>query len=149
MSRPAGMTEPNLGLLCFLSFRSAEMRIMEALAQAGYDDLTVSQARVLARLGPDGTRMGDLAEQAQVTKQTASATVDHLVRMGYVERVTDPSDQRARLVRFADRGLGACAVARRAEAEVQSDWEQHLGPSDSRALRRALTRLREITDPWR
>ena len=139
----------NLGLLCFLSYRSAEERIMEALAAAGFDDLTVTQARVFARLGPDGTRVGDLALQAQVTKQTATALVDQLERRGYVVRVADPGDQRARLVRFAPRGDAACQVARQAEAEVQADWERHLGEPDATHLRRALTRLREVTDPWR
>lgn len=138
----------NLGLLCFVSYRFAEMRIMDALAEAGFDDLTVTQARVFARLGPEGTRVGDLAAQAQVTKQTATALVDQLERRGYVVRVADPADQRARLVRFAPRGDAACRVAREAEARVQADWEQHLGEADATHLRRALTRLREVTDPW-
>lgn len=142
------MPELNLGLLCFIAFRDAETRVMTALAKAGYDDITVSQARVFARLGPDGTRIGDLAEQARVTKQTATATVDHLERAGYVERVPDPVDQRARLVRFAPRGLAACDVARVEEMAIERDWVAHLGPRAAQQLRSALERLREITDPW-
>jgi DNA-binding MarR family transcriptional regulator len=138
----------NLGLLCFIAFRSAETRVMEALASAGYDDLTVPQARVLARLSPSGIRMSDLAEQAQVTKQTASSLVDHLERAGYVRRVADPHDQRARLVQFAARGRRACRVAWRVQEEVDRSWSEHLGPRRTQALRDALTRLREITDPW-
>ncbi len=145
---PGPGSDLNLGLLCFIAFRAAETRVMERLAEAGYDDLTVTQARVFARLGPDGTRVGDLAEHARVTKQTATALVDQLERRAYVERVTDPADQRARLVRFAPRGRDACGVARLAEAEVQAEWEAHLGPRASRDLRAALTRLREVTDPW-
>ena len=141
--------ELNLGLLCFLPYRAMEARVMRSLADAGYADLTVAQARVFARLAPGGTRMGDLAEQAQVTKQTASALVDHLERMAYVERVRDPADQRARLVRLAPRGQRACAVARVTEQEVQAEWEQHLGRTRARALREALTLLREVTDPYR
>ncbi|WP_231916915.1 MarR family winged helix-turn-helix transcriptional regulator [Nocardioides scoriae] len=140
--------ELHLGVLCLIAHRAAETRVMERLHAAGYDDLTVTQARVFARLGPEGTRVGDLAEQAQVTKQTATALVDQLERRAYVERVADPADQRARLVRFAPRGTEACAVARRAEEEVREEWEAHLGPRAAAQLRSALEKLREITDPW-
>ncbi len=144
---PAG--ELNLGLLCFIAYRAMETRIIDALATAGYDDLTVAQGRVFARIGPDGTRVTDLAEQARITKQTATFLVEQLERAGYVERVPDPTDARARLVRIAPRGRKAVAIARRAEAEVEAEWTRHLGRQSATQLRRALTRLREITDPYR
>ena len=60
----------------------------------------------------------------------------------------DPSDARARLVRIAERGEAAARVARVAEAEVESEWSRHLGQRRTQALRQALERLREITDPY-
>lgn len=67
---------------------------------------------MFARIGPDGSRVTQLAEQAQITKQTAGFLVDQLERGGYVCRVPDPADARARLVRLAPRGQAAVAVAR-------------------------------------
>ncbi|WP_405731054.1 MarR family transcriptional regulator [Streptomyces sp. NBC_01537] len=144
-----GEDEPNLGLLCFIAYRAVEARVLEALAAAGYDDLTPAQGRVFARIGPDGTRVTELAEQSRVTKQTAGFLVDQLERAGYVRRVPDPTDARARLVRIAERGEAAVAVARVAEAEVEAEWTRHLGKQGASQLRRALTSLREITDPYR
>lgn len=69
-------------------------------------------------------------------------------RAGYVRRVPDPRDARARLVRIAERGLAAVAVARQTEAAVEAEWTRHLGRAGAAQLRRALTRLREITDPY-
>ncbi|HEU5391282.1 MAG TPA: MarR family transcriptional regulator [Streptosporangiaceae bacterium] len=92
--------------------------------------------------------MTDLAERAQATKQTAGLLVDQLERAGYVRRVPDPHDARARLVRITERGLAAVAVARQTEAAVEAEWARHLGRSVTAQLRRALTRLREITDPY-
>ena len=140
--------ELNLGLLCFIAARAMEARVLEALAVAGFDDMTASQGRIAARIGPQGTRVGDLAEQALVTKQTATATVDRLERAGYVRRVPDPADARARLVVMAERGHAAVVVARVAEAEVQAEWLAHLGARRADHLRAALTRLREIADPY-
>lgn len=74
---------------------------------------------------------------------------DQLERTGYVRRVPDPSDARARLVVFADRGIAAQEVARRTEVVVQEKWTRHLGRRATVRLHETLTRLREITDPYR
>ncbi|MGV9733478.1 MarR family winged helix-turn-helix transcriptional regulator [Rhodococcus aetherivorans] len=136
-------------VLMFIAQRSAENRILAALRRAGYDDITLAQARVAARIGPGGTRLTILAEQAQVAKQTASFLVDQLERAGYVERTVDPTDARARLVRIAPRGAEAGHVARAEEARIEAEWTEHLGARRMKQLREALTLLREITDPYR
>lgn len=142
-------SEPNVGLLCFLAYRAMEARVHDALVAAGFTDLTLAQGRIAARIGPDGTRVGRLAEQARVTKQTAGFLVDQLEKAGYVRRVPDPADARARLVRIAPRGQAAVAVARLVEAEVEAEWTRHLGKRATEQLRRTLIELREITDPYR
>jgi len=133
----------------FLSARYAEMRIHEAVTTAGYDDLTPAMARIAARVAEGGSRVTMLAEQARVTKQTASSLVDLLERAGYVERVADPSDARARLVVLAERGRAAREVARKEEQALEREWTRHLGADRMKQLRAALLDLSEITDPWR
>jgi DNA-binding MarR family transcriptional regulator len=139
----------NAGLLMFVAYQAMEKRVLDAVVAAGYDDITLAQARVFQRIGPDGTRLGELAEQAQVTKQTAGFLVDQLERAGYVERTPDPADARARLVRVAKRGRAAGAVAAAVVAEVEDEWAAHLGARRMTQLREALGMLREITDPYR
>lgn len=141
--------EINLGLLMFVAYRAMESRALAALADAGFDDVTLAQARVFERVGPHGSRLTDLAEQAQVTKQTAGFLVDQLERAGYVERRPDPTDGRARLVCVAERGQRAIELANAVVTTVQNEWAEHLGPREMRQLRRSLERLREITDPYR
>ena len=141
--------EPNLGVLLFVAYRAMESRVLDAVAAAGFDDITLAQARVFQRIGPGGTRLSELAAAAQVTKQTAGFLVDQLERAGYVERVPDPTDARARLVRIGPRGEAAAPVAAAALLEVESKWTAHLGVTAMSQLRRALGRLREITDPFR
>ena len=48
--------ELNLGLLCFIGARAVESRVIDALAAAGFDDITPSQGRIAARIGESGTR---------------------------------------------------------------------------------------------
>jgi DNA-binding MarR family transcriptional regulator len=140
--------EPNTGLLLYIPYRCLENRVIDALTRAGYTDITTAQMKIAQRIGPEGTRLTDLAEQAQVTKQTAGFLVDQLEKAGWVERVPDPADKRARLVRFAARGREALPVAAAAVAEVEAEWAAHLGKQRMTQLRRILTQLREITDPY-
>ncbi|MBB1016062.1 MarR family transcriptional regulator, partial [Dietzia schimae] len=85
----------------WLGYRAAEDRIAAALAAAGFGDITRAQIRLLAGIDDDeGTRLVVLAERARIAKQTATALVDRLAAAGYVRRVSDPDDGRARLVRL-------------------------------------------------
>ena len=138
-----------LGILLFVANRALEQRAFDAVVAAGITDITLAQARVAARIGPDGSRVSDLAEQARVTKQSAAFLVEQLETAGYVERVPDPTDGRARLVRLT---AHARRVARAADAEVQrvlNEWADHVGEERLRQMHETLRDLREITDPWR
>ena len=141
------MVEPHPALLMFVAVRHLESRVLEAVTDAGFD-ITLAQARLIARIGEHGTRLTDLAEQAQITKQSAGFLVDQIERAGFVERVPDPADARARLVRFTDRGREGVRVARKVEGQVLREWRRHLGPERFAALQEALNALREITDPY-
>lgn len=139
--------DQNTGLLLFYPYRAMESRVLVRVREAGYD-VTAAQARIFARIGPSGTRLSDLAAQAQVTKATAGFLVDQLEHSGLVERVPDPDDGRARLVTVTDRGQVAVRVAAEEVTVVEAEWAAHLGARRMRELREALVRLREITDPW-
>lgn len=142
------MPGPHPALLMFLGVRYTEQRVMGELAAQGYHDVTLAQGRVFARIGEEGIRLTELAEQAQITKQSAQFLVDQLEAAAYVERRPDPADARARLICIAERGRGAQRVARRVERAIREEWAAHLGPTRMAALQDALGALREIVDPY-
>ena len=88
-----------------------------------------------------GTRVSVLAERAQITKQSMAELVAHLERHGYVERVPDPSDRRAKLVRATPRGRQVYAIAREFVAELEAEWTRRIGTRKMRALRELLEEL--------
>lgn len=139
--------DQNTGLLLFYPYRAMEARVLARLQEAGYD-VTAAQGRVFARIGPNGTRLSDLAAQARVTKATAGFIVDQLERSGLVARTPDPTDGRARLVTITDAGAGAVRLAAEEVAAVEGEWVAHVGERRMAELRRTLRQLRQITDPW-
>jgi DNA-binding MarR family transcriptional regulator len=144
------MQEPaiNFGVLLFIPYRHMENRILQAIKAAGYGDLTLAQARVFQRIAPGGSRLTDLAEQSQMTKQSVAGLVDELERTRYVKRVLDPNDRRARLIQIDKRGTQAATAAQAAHDEIQAEWRSRLGARRFSELRDTLQHLREITDPF-
>ncbi|MCU1414931.1 MAG: MarR family transcriptional regulator [Microbacteriaceae bacterium] len=138
----------NLGVAMFIPYRYTEDRMFRALQDAGFDDWTLAQCRVFQRVAAAGSRLTDLADQAQVSKQSAGVMVDQLERLGYVRRVPDPADGRARLIVIEGRGRRAVEVAQMTLDDILSEWEAYLGTRNFTLLGQILDQLREITDPY-
>ncbi|MEO7261587.1 MAG: MarR family transcriptional regulator [Jatrophihabitantaceae bacterium] len=139
--------ELNLGLLMFIPYRFMESAVLAALRTHGHD-IPLNQARVFQRIAPGGSRLADLAEAAQVSKQTLGSIVDQLEQAGYVERIPNPTDARARLVTVTTRGRELVELSAPVVRAVEASWEAHLGTVRTKQLRQALSALREITDPY-
>ncbi|MEZ4472570.1 MAG: MarR family transcriptional regulator [bacterium] len=126
-----------------LLFKAARLLDEEALrrvqAAPEVPSLRRSHMAIFPHLDLDGTRITDLAERMQVSKQAVSQLVADLEAAGVVARVPDAADARARRVVFTDRGRGAMlhglGVLRALEAELAAA----VGPLDP--LRDALLRI--------
>ena len=111
------------------------------LAEAGHTEVRPAHGAVFQFLDDAGTRVSALAERAQMTKQSMAELVAHLEARGYVERVPDPADRRARLVRATARGRALLPIAMGAIAETETSWANRLGEDGMAELRRLLEDL--------
>lgn len=90
-----------------LLFKSARLLNEYAIAQmvaVGHEGIRVTHTKLFPHVDLEGTRMSVLAERVGVSKQAIGQWVDELEGMGLLERVPDPDDGRAKLVRFARDG---------------------------------------------
>ena len=104
---------------------------------AGFADSPPSFHPIFENLDPDGTRLTTLAARTGLTHQSVGEVVDVLERRGYVERVRDPDDGRARLVVLTDAGRELVRAAITAIDEIERSWigrwERHGLGGDLRA----------------
>lgn len=92
-------------------------------------------------------RLGDLAEHLRIAPRSATEVVDGLVERGLLERVADPADRRATLVRPTPEGeqVGAEVDAARA-ADAQALFG-HLTDDERTDLARLLRQVVDTPEP--
>jgi DNA-binding MarR family transcriptional regulator len=133
----------NLGLLLREPFRIGSEELHRRIAERGHPEIRAPHGDVFGFLDDGGTQVSELARRAQITKQSMAELVAHLERHGYVERVPDPGDRRAKLVRATARGREVYASAREVIAEIEREWTALLGARNMRRLRELLQQLNE------
>ena len=131
----------NLAILLREPFRVGNEVLHRRFAERGHSEIRPPHGNVMQFLDDDGTRVSVLAERAEMTKQSMAELVAHLERLGYVKRVPDPDDRRAKLVRATPRGKQLYAIAREVVAEIEAEWTKRLGRAKMRRLRELLEEL--------
>ncbi|HEU5432290.1 MAG TPA: MarR family transcriptional regulator [Thermomicrobiales bacterium] len=111
------------------------------LAEAGYADVRPAHMTIFQHLRPEGSRIGELAERAQLTNQSVGYLVDHLERQGYVERRPDPANRRATLVCLTDHGWAEMRACAGILDELERDLAERLDPARLAGLQTLLVDL--------
>jgi DNA-binding MarR family transcriptional regulator len=121
--------------------------VLARLAQQGHQAVRPAHAAVFQYLDDTGTTVSLLAERARMTKQAMAELVRHLETHGYVRRVPDPTDGRAKLVLPTDLGNQVIEVAQGLAPEIEQRISALLGTERTSALRTDLETLRRgVTD---
>jgi DNA-binding MarR family transcriptional regulator len=131
----------NIGILLRGPFQEIVRRIAEGLAEAGFDDIRPAHTAVFQHIKAEGSRLSELAERAQLTKQSMGYLVDYLEQHGYVERRADPTDRRASLIFLTERGWAEVREALDIIAGIEKEWARQLGKQRMEQLRELLTEL--------
>ena len=114
-------------------------RITGRLEASGFPDSPPSFHPIFENLDPEGTRLTVLAARAGLTHQSVGEVVAELERRGYVERIPDPTDRRARLVDLTDRGRALVRAAIEHIGAIEDEWTTRWRAAGLRGdVRRAL-----------
>src|SRR6266436_5997604 len=104
-----------------------------------------ARGAVIANIEPEGTRPSVLAARAGMTRPAMGELIDELEAAGYVERIADPEDRRAKLVKPTAKTLRRQRLARQVNAQIEAEYRKHLGDREYQTLRRALAALVALT----
>jgi DNA-binding MarR family transcriptional regulator len=113
----------------------------EELEQTEFRDLRPTHGCVFRFVRGPGMRLTALAEMAGMTKQSIGEIVDDLVARGYVKRIPDPEDKRAKLICLTERGERAQATGLALFAKVEKQWAERYGAKRMAQLRELLEEI--------
>ena len=108
------------------------------LADEGFADIRPGHGCVFRFIEAEGSRLTEVASRAGMTKQSVGEVVADLERLGYVERVPDPDDRRAKIIRLSERGWDAERAAKVILADIERGWAREVGEERVAELRGTL-----------
>ncbi|MGH2961681.1 MAG: MarR family winged helix-turn-helix transcriptional regulator [Solirubrobacterales bacterium] len=111
------------------------------LEAEGHPKLRHAHGCVFRYIDDEGSRLTDLAAQSGLTKQAVGEFVDDLERLEYVERIPDPLDGRAKLIRLTSRGAEGTRSALRIFDEIEREWAERFGADRVAILREVLEEI--------
>jgi DNA-binding MarR family transcriptional regulator len=133
--------KPTVPALVNLVAASGAPRLRAAFAAAGLDGVRPAQAVALVPLAAGGLHASDLADRLSVSRQAVAQAIAPLERHGYVSRLPDPADARARIIELTPRGRQALRVMRSNALDLEKRWENVLGRRRLGELRATLELL--------
>jgi DNA-binding MarR family transcriptional regulator len=132
---------PPMIALLNVAFDEFADELARRVAETGYSDVRPTHGCVFGTIDPQGSRLTDLAERARMTKQSVGEVTSDLEERGYVERVPDPSDGRAKIIRLTEKGRAAQALGRELITDIENEWAERFGADKVAALRDVLEEI--------
>jgi DNA-binding MarR family transcriptional regulator len=141
------LRQEHIGRLLLHAHRAFSERALRKLRQRGHTHLSMAHTTLLPHLDVNGTQATVLAERAGITKQAAGRIIADLEREGYVQRLPDPTDQRASIIVFTDSGRQFLVDAYHVKKEIEGEYTALLGAERMQQLRSILQELLGDHDP--
>ena len=138
---PRGIAPEHLGRLLLRAWRGVTEDGMVLVRRLGHPDLKAGHLPLFANIDAGGTRINELADRADVTRQMMGRLVKELEELGYVETAVDPADARAVIVTLTERGGRFRRDADKAMAQLTRRYEKDLGAAAVADLHETLRRL--------
>jgi DNA-binding MarR family transcriptional regulator len=139
--------EQDFGILLGLAYQAFKGELHQALGAAGFDDVKPSFGFVFRALERGPRTASQLAALLDISNPGGTKIVGEMVAAGYLERVPDPADGRAKLVRLTERGARAQRLGTEIVREIERDWGALLGEQEFETLRALLQRLHDALWP--
>jgi DNA-binding MarR family transcriptional regulator len=109
--------------------------------------MSSSTITALDRLRAEGPlRVSELAAREAITQPGVTLLVNRLAQSGYAERVPDPTDRRAALVRITPAGEAALAARNAQRVAVLRERMARLSDHDQQLLVQALPAIERLID---
>jgi DNA-binding MarR family transcriptional regulator len=130
--------QTHLGRLLGHAMRRFDARVLHLMAHnvdvplalsnlAARAQVSAAHIHITRHLSLQGSRLGELADSAGMTKQAMGDLVTQCEAWDLVQRTPDPQDARARRIVFTETGLAWLRAFEQAVAQTEAEFKQEVG----------------------
>ena len=141
---PSGERSRYIGATLRAVWQWVRDQMYAGVVAAGYDDLSAAHVALWRYPGLDGLRPSQLADHRGITKQSVNDLLGHLEAHGYLQRVPDSADGRARVIRLTSKGRRLQETIYAEARAAQLRIAEILGPRRFAQLQDSLELLTEL-----
>jgi DNA-binding MarR family transcriptional regulator len=114
--------------------------LQNTLKIQGLPALSRTKSMIMVNIADGITRPSDLARNIGITRQAIQQTLVEMEQGGLITLVPDPTDGRAKIVKFSRRGAGIGRSAFKAMDEIEAELVRRLGAKAVSTLKEVLFR---------
>ncbi|MCR9295689.1 MAG: MarR family transcriptional regulator [bacterium] len=139
------MTQPQRPPLIALLFeqqRWIDSKLLAALAEYGWSDLTRAQSLVFGQIDAGCTNASEIAARLNISRQAVNRTVGELVSAGYLKLHDLPGQGNMRRISLTAKGRKIMHDASKIFDQIEAEVEEALGANNFRHL------IHLLSQPW-
>lgn len=99
----------------------------ELTDQRGHGGLKISFEPYISLVGSDGCRLTELADALAISKQACSQTARQIEAAGYITRIADPLDGRAKILVLTDHGQQLVRDGAETAHDLENNFRSRMG----------------------
>ncbi len=130
----------------FKAARLANEDSLERLRERTGHDVRATHTALFPHITYEGLRLTELADRVGVTKQAVQQLVDEMEAMGMVERVPDPTDGRAKLIRWSEAGKRGIADGVMMLRGLENRYAERVGEERLRVAHEVLLEVVDLLE---
>lgn len=120
---------------------------MESLASRhGHQGLRASFEPYIALAALNSESLSNIAQHLGLTRQAVNQTVNEIERLGYVTRVEDPADRRAKILQITTKGKTLISKGALISEQIESEFASIVGSDNYRQANLTLLTLSRAID---
>ena len=127
--------------------RALKVDMLRHAHTLGHTKIQTSHNAVFATLPPEGARSADMAQRAGITRQSMGEIIRDMVALGFLEMVPDPTDGRAKIVKWSDYGKKVASGGYDHIIELDRVFREKFGDADVDTTYRVLQEITDMLSP--
>jgi len=127
--------------------RALKLDMLRHAYAMGHTEIQPAHNAVYATLPPEGARSADMAQRSGITRQSMGEIIRDMVAAGSLEMVPDPTDGRAKIVKWTEHGKKVASDGYDHIVELDKVFREKFGDEDVDTTYRVMLGIIEMLSP--